>query len=64
MDANKLVWVLRSRKFWASIVGLVSVLLVAFGLPELPDETLINAIVTIIGIYVGSVAVEDGLSNR
>lgn len=64
MGDNKIFWVLKSRKFWASLIGLVSVLLVAFGLPELPDETLIEAITTIVGIYVGSVALEDGLSRR
>lgn len=61
---EKLLWLLQSRKFWASLIGLVSVLFVAFGMPELPDEVMIDAIVKIIGVYVGSVAVEDGLSRR
>ncbi len=61
---NKILWVLRSRKFWASLIGLVSVILVALGYAELPEEKIIDAIVTIIGIYVGSVAFEDGMARR
>lgn len=64
MGDNKIFWVLKSRKFWASLIGLVSVLLVASGYAELPDETLVDAIVTIVGIYVGSVAFEDGMARR
>lgn len=61
---EQLVWVLKSRKFWASLIGLAAVIIAALGLPELPEDKLIDAIVTIITVYVGSIAVEDGLSRR
>lgn len=57
---EKLLWVLKSRKFWASVIGL----LIATGVLQLSDaqETaLVEALLTVavtIG-YVLSVAIED-----
>lgn len=57
---EKIVWVLKSRKWWASIIGLA----VSFGLLQLSDTQeaeLVSAILTVataIG-YMVSVAVED-----
>lgn len=62
---TNLSYLLMSRKFWVSVVGLISVLVAAFtGADELPVEDLVNAIVTITTVLVGSIAVEDGLSRR
>jgi uncharacterized membrane protein len=61
---SNLLFLLSSRKFWISILGLASVLLVSFGRPELPVDTLVDAIVAIVTVLVGSIAVEDGLSRR
>lgn len=58
------MYVFRSRKFWAALIGLVAVLYTAYTQQDLPTEDLVNAIMTIIGVYIGSVAVEDGLSNQ
>lgn len=57
---EKIVWILKSRKFWTAIIGLA----VSFGLLQLSDTQeaeLVSAILTVataIG-YMVSVAVED-----
>jgi 4-hydroxybenzoate polyprenyltransferase len=62
---SKWLMLLRSRKFWGSVVGLVSVLVVTFfGAQELPVEALVDAIVLIVSVFVASTALEDGLSRR
>jgi hypothetical protein len=61
---NKFVALLKSRKFWASFLGLASVIVVFMTGHELPVETLVNAIVAIIGLFTVATALEDGLSRR
>jgi len=57
---EKIVWILKSRKWWASVIGL----LIATGLlqlSEVQEAELVSAILTVattIG-YVISIAVED-----
>lgn len=62
---TNLLYLLKSRKFWLSLVGLASVVYVAVtGRDELPVDALVDAIVTIVTVLVGSIALEDGLSRR
>ena len=61
---EKLKGLIRSRKFWAAIVGLLVVLVKAF-YPDLPlNEQAITAVVVMLVGYILGVAVEDGLSAR
>lgn len=57
---EKILWILKSRKFWASVIGL----LIATGVLQLSDvqeAELIQAILTVVTAlgYVLSVAIED-----
>ena len=59
---SKLTRVLQSRKVWASLIALgVTILLWRMG--EIDGHQFATAIETITGVFVGAVALEDGLSN-
>ena len=57
--------VLQSRKFWSAVVGLAAILYMSLvNGAELDPDTVVTAIMGIVGAYMGSVALEDGLTNR
>ena len=59
---NKLLLLLKSRKFWAAILGVVGVLLVEVaGLSAESAELVTQAIMAIIATYILGTALEDGL---
>lgn len=58
---DKWYMLIRSRKFWASLVGLAAVLILHFTGQDIPTETIVDAIVAIIAVFVGATALEDGL---
>jgi hypothetical protein len=61
-NMNKLQLLLRSRKFWASVIGLIIIIVNAFH-PDLPlDSEQITEIVYVIISYILGTAIEDGLS--
>ena len=61
MSENKLLWVLQSRKFWAAVVGFVTILWVAYQSgAALDPNTVVNAILGIVAAYIGATAWEDG----
>lgn len=61
---NKFMLLLRSRKFWAALVGLVMVLVSAY-VPEFPfDEEQVLYFVVTVASYILGTALEDGLSRR
>lgn len=61
--SNKAMELLQSRKFWASLIGLLATL--GIGLVSDVEATkLIDAIMIIVGIFVGGTALEDGLTKR
>ncbi len=58
---DKLKALLRSRKFWAALVGLVMVVAKAIW-PDLPlQEEQVSSMVWVLAAYILGVAVEDGL---
>lgn len=57
--------VLKSRKFWSAVVGLAAILYMSIvNGSELDPDTVVTAIMGIVGAYMGSVALEDGLTGR
>jgi hypothetical protein len=61
---SKWMYILQSRKLWASVIGLVLVLVASWGQDPFPTETIITAIVAVVAAYVGATALEDGLTAR
>lgn len=58
---DKLMTLLRSRKFWAALAGLVMVIVKAIW-PDLPlDDEQVGSMVWVLAAYILGVAVEDGL---
>lgn len=58
----KLQQVLQSRKVWAGILGL-AITLTLWGLGEIDGPRAIEAIGWVLGIFIGSVALEDGMTR-
>jgi len=61
---NKFKQLLKSRKFWAALVGLVMVVLKGF-YPDLPlDDEVMQNLVYLLVAYITGTAIEDGLRAR
>jgi len=61
---DKLLLLLKSRKFWAAIVGLVLMIVKVFA-PEFPlSEDQVLPIVLLLASYILGTALEDGLSRQ
>ena len=62
MDKFKLL--LKSRKFWAAVVGLVMIFVTTY-IPDFPfDEEAILCIVLTVVSYIVGTALEDGLRGQ
>jgi hypothetical protein len=61
---NKFLLLLKSRKFWAALVGIVMVIVTHF-VPDfpIPEDQILSLILVIVSYILGT-ALEDGLSNR
>lgn len=55
--------VLKSRKFWATVLGVVSVLGLHFGGAGLPLESVADVLKWLVGVFVAATAIEDGLKG-
>ena len=56
---NKRIYLLKSRKFWAAIIGLAMIILKAFK-PDFPlSEDQITGMVVVLVGYIFGVAIED-----
>lgn len=61
---EKLTYLLKSRKFWAALVGLGFVVLKAYR-PDFPiSEEQVASLVYVLVAYILGVAIEDGLRPR
>lgn len=55
---------LKSRKFWAAVVGIVySVIYLVWPNFPIPEESVIGVVATVVS-YILGVALEDGLSKK
>lgn len=57
---NKLLWVLKSRKFWSALIGLVLIIVTTWGQEPYPTEAVVTAIMGVVAAYIAAVAWEDG----
>lgn len=57
---SKLMWVLQSRKFWASAIGLALILITAWGQDPYPTDMVVTAIMGVVAAFVAATAYEDG----
>jgi len=62
---NKLVSLLKSRKFWAAVIGVVGVTLVQLNVvDQAAADKLTEAIMVILGLFILGTGLEDGLARR
>lgn len=62
MNESKLISVLQSRKFYASLIGLLSVFGIYSG-GAVESAELIDAILVIVSTFVASTALESGMQQ-
>lgn len=61
---DKLNLLLRSRKFWAALIGLIMLFVKAYA-PDFPlSEEQITEVITLLVAYVLGTALEDGLARK
>lgn len=64
IDTTKKLSILRSRKFWAAVVGLIySFIYWIWPDFPIPEESVVGVVATVIS-YILGVALEDGLSKQ
>lgn len=59
-----IMYVLLSRKFWMSLIGLILILVTAWNQDPYPTDAVVTAIMGVVAAYIGSVALEDGMTAR
>jgi hypothetical protein len=63
-DKPSIYYVLLSRKFWMAVIGLILVLITAWSQEPYPTDAVVTAIMGVVAAYIGSVALEDGMSKQ
>lgn len=63
-EKPSIYYVLLSRKFWMAAIGLVMVVVAAWGQDPYPTDAVVTAIMGVVAAYMGSVALEDGMSKQ
>lgn len=59
-----LYYVLLSRKFWMSAIGLALILITASQQDPYPTDAVVTAIMGVVAAFVGATALEDGMSKQ
>lgn len=59
-----IMYVLLSRKFWMAAIGLIMVVVTAWNQDPYPTDAVVTAIMGVVAAYIGSVALEDGMSKQ
>lgn len=54
-----MIGLLKSRKFWIGISALIAVVAMQFGISESKAEELSAAVLTVAGLLIGGIAIED-----
>lgn len=57
-------YVLQSRKFWMSAIGLVLILVTAWNQDPFPTDAVVTAIMGVVAAFVAATALEDGMSKQ
>lgn len=63
-EKPSIYYVLLSRKFWMAVIGLIMVVVTAWGQDPYPTDSVVTAIMGVVAAYIGSVALEDGMSKQ
>ena len=62
---NKFVALIKSRKFWSAVLGIITVSLVQLNVVEqAAADKLTEAIMVILGLFILGTGLEDGLARR
>lgn len=63
-ERPNIYYVLLSRKFWMSAIGLILILVTAWSQDPFPTDAVVTAIMGVVAAFVGATALEDGMSKQ
>lgn len=63
-ERPSIYYVLLSRKFWMSVIGLILILVTAWSQDPFPTDAVVTAIMGVVGAYVAATAWEDASRNQ
>lgn len=63
-ETPSIYYVLLSRKFWMSAIGLILILVTAWNQDPYPTDAVVTAIMGVVAAFVAATALEDGMSKQ
>lgn len=63
-EKPSIYFVLLSRKFWMATIGLVMIVVAAWGQDPYPTDSVVTAIMGVVAAFIGATALEDGMSKQ
>lgn len=63
-ETPSIYYVLLSRKFWMTLIGLVLILVTAWGQDPYPTDAVVTAIMGVVAAFIGATAWEDSSRNQ